>query len=375
MKKIFFLFLISLLALSCTKDPVVPTVKKRATLIYIMGDNNLSKYLIENINTMEQAYSGGSKVYILADLQDTDNRFNSNATLYELTPNKTSLVDSKIIKNYGIINSCDLDFFDRVVADIYAFDTNVEIKNLLMSSHGKSWVPYGSSIYKSIGVDDSAGKTEIEIDALALQLSKLKLDYLIFDACFMSSIEVLYQLRDVTDYIVASPAEILADGMNYKEIIKQASTGQMNGMALLDSYAQQYAGSSYTLTFVETAYLQELAEITKSLVEKYNLYSGISSVGLQNYSTYNGSFFYDFGQYMFKNNFMSSTDKSMYGEYWAKAIKNYLHSDYMFNITPIDLTYGVSFYPPKRTMDKDTNEFYLRLDWAEDSGLNRILNN
>lgn len=40
---------------------------------------------------------------------------------------------------------------------------------------------------------------------------------LVFDTCFMSSIEVLYEMRNSFDYIVSSPTEVLATGFPYKK--------------------------------------------------------------------------------------------------------------------------------------------------------------
>ena len=35
-------------------------------------------------------------------------------------------------------------------------------------------------------------------------------EFILFDACLMSSIEVLYDLRDKAKYVIASPAELPA---------------------------------------------------------------------------------------------------------------------------------------------------------------------
>ena len=43
--------------------------------------------------------------------------------------------------------------------------------------------------------------------------------YVIFDACFMSSVEALYDLRSVAPYIVASPAEVMSGGFPYSTMV------------------------------------------------------------------------------------------------------------------------------------------------------------
>ena len=51
--------------------------------------------------------------------------------------------------------------------------------------------------------------------AAAIDGSGVRFDYLLFDACFMSSVEALYDLRRAADYIVASPCEVMAHGFPY----------------------------------------------------------------------------------------------------------------------------------------------------------------
>jgi hypothetical protein len=47
-----------------------------------------------------------------------------------------------------------------------------------------------------------------------------KLDFIIFDACFMGSVEVCYELKDKAEYIVASPTEILSPGFVYSSMMQ-----------------------------------------------------------------------------------------------------------------------------------------------------------
>ena len=42
--------------------------------------------------------------------------------------------------------------------------------------------------------------------------------FIMFDDCYMSSMEVAYDLKDVTDYIIASTSEVMAYGMPYEKV-------------------------------------------------------------------------------------------------------------------------------------------------------------
>lgn len=44
------------------------------------------------------------------------------------------------------------------------------------------------------------------------------MEYILFDDCYMSSLEAAYDLRHVTRHLIACPTEIMAYGMPYSHI-------------------------------------------------------------------------------------------------------------------------------------------------------------
>lgn len=44
------------------------------------------------------------------------------------------------------------------------------------------------------------------------------MEYILFDDCYMSSLEVAYDLRHVTRHLIACPTEIMVYGMPYSHI-------------------------------------------------------------------------------------------------------------------------------------------------------------
>ena len=95
-----------------------------------------------------------------------------------------------------------------------------KIKILDINSHGNA--------YKGIAPDITS-KSIISIPDLtkAIKDGVNKVNILTLDACLMSSLEVAYELRNVTDIIVASEDNTLETGMNYvknlPEIIKKSN--------------------------------------------------------------------------------------------------------------------------------------------------------
>ena len=92
-----------------------------------------------------------------------------------------------------------------------------------------------------------------------------------FDACFMSSIEVLYELKHSFDYIIASPTEILATGFPYKEILPELLNDKPNYERIAGKYIEQYNDKrgiqkSASITVVKTSALNSFSEALKELV-------------------------------------------------------------------------------------------------------------
>ena len=113
---------------------------------------------------------------------------------------------------------------------------------LLVSSHGTGWLPPGYNYNseaprqtrrkalaqpaqpwpetKAIGnqyLGSSANTTWVQLEDFA-EAIPMHLDYLILDNCLSGAVEVAYELKDVCDRLVISPAEILTAGMVYSTL-------------------------------------------------------------------------------------------------------------------------------------------------------------
>lgn len=59
---------------------------------------------------------------------------------------------------------------------------------------------------------------EIELSALKQSVPSGVFELILFDACYMGGVETAYALRDKAQYIISSPARVVADGMPYSLI-------------------------------------------------------------------------------------------------------------------------------------------------------------
>jgi len=164
---------------------------------------------------------------------------------------------------------------------------------LILWSHATGWLPKGEfSKYQPYGdkytsllnarqlnafdlprvksFGDNRGNV-MEIDALA-EAIPFHLSFIIFDACHMGGIEVAYALREKTDYLIASPTEIIADGFPYTQIVQPLFLPSPDLKAVCNAYYNFYnekAGmeKSGTIALYKTEGLSSLAVTVRSIFE------------------------------------------------------------------------------------------------------------
>lgn len=143
-------------------------------------------------------------------------------------------------------------------------------------------------------------ETQIETTDLADAMADagLHTEYILFDACYMSSVEVAYELKDVTHYLIASPTEVLSYGFPYTTMGKHL-LGTPNYKCIVDSFISFY--SSYNLPYgtvavTDCTQLDALAAIAQQI----NAAATEQFVpnGVQIMDGYSPTLFYDLGHLM-----------------------------------------------------------------------------
>jgi len=247
MKKLFLLLSVALLLCACNHNDE-PTVTNRTVLVYMVADNSLSANVQANLDSMMYGYKAAANVGNLLIYLD-----NANATpvLYKLSKDKNGSVTKDIVKNYSEQNSLDVSVMKGILSDVYA-SYPAESYGLVLWSHGYSWVPSPSNTVttKWFGQDNSTttngdSNNYMDIPDLADALSAAPhLDFIMFDACFMSSAEVAYELKDKTDYLIASPTEVIDLGFPYRQIIAPMFSSDKNYTQIASDYYNYYNSMS-----------------------------------------------------------------------------------------------------------------------------------
>ncbi len=272
------------------KETPVHTGLSRVVLVYMVAENNLSGMATTDIREM----LGGC-----AQMSDNDrliiyldNAVKSKApALYEIT-NKT---EEKTLSALTPVRTCSEEYnsasaetLDMVMKHVYD-NYRAENYGIVFWSHASGWTPssYDSPagtnvrmpLCTSFGVDtgnnnaSSAWGEQMGIDEMATVLKKYhSIDFLLFDACFMQAIEAAYELKDVTRYIMASPAEIPGPGAPYNMMIKPMFADQFDITAVMDAYYTYYYNDldyGVLLSVIDCAELENFADVHSRIFHKY----------------------------------------------------------------------------------------------------------
>ena len=199
--------------------------KEWTILVYSAADNNLEAYQVADVDDMEKIGSTDNADVIVqldrgekADGKiDMGKRAWTGARRYHLQKDGTKgELNSPVLGELGQIDMADpanlQDFVEWGVQ-------NFPAKNymLVISDHGMGWT--GSIIDDSAGTDSMTWAQVQEALGKVQQKTGVKIDVLGYDACLMESAEGAYQVRSVTDFLVASEENEGAEGWPYEGIM------------------------------------------------------------------------------------------------------------------------------------------------------------
>ena len=290
MKKIFHILLASIFLFSiggCSKNNSdggnSSTETPRTVIVYLGGDNNLSFETDEKIDAIREGWAPGKGELLI--YQDT---YNGTPKLLRMRgADKThSRNYTEVIETYEEENSASLEVLNRVIRKVIQ-DYPSDSYGLLIFSHGSGWLPdltlsfpEGTKTARSIIIDNSTSSPNGEamnIEDFASAIPDKSMDFIIFEACLMSGVEVAYELKEKTDYILDSSAEILSPGFTdiYPSSIMLLFDTNISPQENLQNFAENYYNTvnnfsdvfrSATLSVIQTSELDELAALTKEAI-------------------------------------------------------------------------------------------------------------
>ena len=374
---------------------------ERTVLVYLAGKNNLSESLLMNLEQMK----AGSKrignntllVFVRRDIKG-EQPWLARVSNGELT-------DSVSLDDMGISTSnmqaCNPELMEQVLQ--YAFNYYPANEyGLVLGGHSTGWlIEQEPSTTRAFGVDNGDGYTYssrnrrwINVPTIASVLERVPhLKFIFADCCNFMCLETMYELRNVTDYIIGSPAEIPAEGAPYEQIMPALFEKNTFCTSAIDIYHRTQNGE-VPLSVVKTSAMDQLASATRYALDMVQekigngyadtqglIHYGYSGSSIQFHQEYN--LFYDAGDF-----FRSQLSDSDYQQ-WTQALDEaviekrfakqwrtcmtwrYTYSD--FEMTE-ERYHGVSMYIPQ---DPNTeygkyyarnNEDIKQLEWYQSVG-------
>lgn len=287
-----------LLVWSCKKGPSpIPqkAVVSRTVLVYMGGNNNLQNETYEKIEALKQGYKTGmGRLLIYQAVR------NAAPRLLEIIADQSGMGVEKVLKTYEKHNSADASVFAQVLADAKEVAPSHSY-GLILFSHASGWLPQGTLLKPRTLLQNSGD--DLELRDLAAAIPDGSFDFMIFESCFMTGIEVLYELKEKTRYIVASSAEILSPGFTpiYPQLLPYLYTEKADLKGFSEqffSYFNNLSGDyrSATISLIDVRQLFELAAWVRANAKE--TLKEVDLKQIQHFDRYaNYRLFFDFEDY------------------------------------------------------------------------------
>ncbi|MCX7756811.1 MAG: clostripain-related cysteine peptidase [candidate division WOR-3 bacterium] len=213
-------------------------------MIYMCADNSMSLQALDDISEITQVPSTDN-VKIILQVDNQASSSNPNTARYLVGPSGLELLLS-----LGEVDMAD----PQTLIEFVRFSSQVyRAKNylLVLWDHGNGWPigNYGSYKDKAVIYDESSnnwlgvadGELKYALSEIK-QILKRKLSILIFDACLMAMAEVMTELINNVEYVIAAENRMPWDGLPYEEVLSWLTS---NPQTSLQNLACQIVNLTY----------------------------------------------------------------------------------------------------------------------------------
>ena len=178
---------------------------------------------------------------------------------------------------------------------------------LIVGCHGTGWLfSEGKSRARTryFGGSDHYFQTNIPTLAAAIEQAKMRMQFVMFDDCYMSNVEVAYEMRHATDYLIGCCSEIMAYGMPYKNIWKHLTQPKPNYKEVVNEFHNFYSNYKWpygNIGVTDCSKVEEVAARMKTInAATANNAKLIDWKDIQRLDGYEKTIFFDMGDYVNK---------------------------------------------------------------------------
>lgn len=345
------------------------------TIVYAINKSSLSGNFMQDTAEMKAAMVSVdmSRQRLLVYLTESA----SKTALYELQQiGKKKVLTWRKVKEYDRQQTSTAPaVMKQVISDALSVYPDAE-HTLVFWGHGSAWTP-GFSDHETradapaqysyggeYGKNNECQWTEITDIANAIPDGAFRTIW--FDCCYMSSIEVAYQLRHKTDMYVAYPTEVWEYGLNYDGVlpfIMRENQDLIGAAGKFYSYYNNINGA-VTVSVMDMSEIEGVAKATRALMQQNPDEIG-KVTGVSNYRREGTYGYYDMMQLLKlkdQGELWQSVQDSMnrFVIYHAESSKDFNNSQWVQ--TPLC---GVSMHSLGEYGQKEADHepFYRTLDW------------
>ncbi len=368
MKHFFYILIGIVLAIttlsSCEDDAYdSTTITEQSLLVYMPWSGSESSqglygYFLENLDSINKAIIknkglGQNKLFVFLSNSATASQ------LYEVTYQNGTTVKNLIKEYTGTDYNTSAGITEilnqMVEASDYSVDKDIyRTLNyaMLVGCHGSGWtykddwqnypsyakalmaksmwpttengskkIPtrfFGSTADKNYGID-------IETLAEGIRNAKTgKLQYIAFDDCYMANVETAYELKGVTNFLIASPSEIDSKGFAYSTMWNNLSSKAPNYSNLVTSFKNYYLKLKVdyktfgTLSAINCNEVDSIASIMRDINAKYTLADSLRD-SVQISDGFYPNIFFDMKSYVNNLN-LSQQLKGRFNDQFSKLV-------------------------------------------------------
>lgn len=345
------------------------------TIVYAINKSSLSGNFMQDTAEMKAAMVSVdmSRQRLLVYLTESA----SKTALYELQQiGKKKVLTWRKVKEYDRQQTSTAPaVMKQVISDALSVYPDAE-HTLVFWGHGSAWTP-GFSDHETradapaqysyggeYGKNNEWQWTEITDIANAIPDGAFRTIW--FDCCYMSSIEVAYQLRNKTKMYVAYPTEVWDEGLNYNDVlpyIMRKNQDRTGAAAKFYSYYND-KNDAVTVSVMDMSKIEAVAEATRALMQQNPDEIG-KVTGVSNYRRGGTYGYYDMMQLLKlkdQGELWQSVQDSMnrFVIYHAESSKDFNNRQWVQ--TPLC---GVSMHSLGEYGQKEADHepFYRTLDW------------
>ncbi|MCE1246782.1 MAG: clostripain-related cysteine peptidase [Firmicutes bacterium] len=241
--------------------------KKWTIMHYSAADNNLTSFMLNDVNEMEKVGSTAN-MNLIVQLD----KGGSDCKRYYITQdNDMKKINSPVLKDLGRTDTANPRTLGEFIGETMQ-KYPAEHFALIISDHGGGWTGAVEDVSHHTWMTNPMLEQGIK---LGEELGGHKLDVLGYDACLMGNTESAYQMKDVARFYVASEETEGGNGWPYTPLLSPRALGEVERAlssklnvtpeelaTKIVSSAQGDQGTLPTMTAIDLAKMPDVAKAT-----------------------------------------------------------------------------------------------------------------